>query len=192
MTPVHRMLMLAAALILAPGCLVVTVNPTYERDDLMWDPALVGAWDNVDDNSSVIIERGEWQSYRLHYVHPIETGDLTGYLTRIGKAVYLDVMPARGEDRGSFLVPVHATLRVTLEGDRLEISALSYDWFSDRLKTTKAAIPGLNVVFDEKENALITSPTSAVRAWIARQPADGRMFGATATFARRTKAIPRG
>lgn len=184
MAPVLRLLVLAAALLTATGCLVVTVHPTHDRDDLIWDPALIGSWHNADDNSSVTIERGEWQSYRLHYTHPIETGHLTGYLTRIGKARYLDLMPAKGEDRGSFLLPVHVTLRVTLEGDRLEITALSYDWFVDRLKT-KAGVPGLNVVLDEKENALIASPAGAVRAWIARQPADGKMFGASAGFTRK-------
>jgi hypothetical protein len=183
MTSVLRLAMLSAALLVAPGCLVVTIHPTHDRDALVWEPALIGSWQNADDNSALTIERGEWQSYRIHYSHPIERGDLTGYLTTIGTARYLDVMPARGEDRGAFLLPVHATLRVSLEGDRLEIAALSYDWFVDRLKT-KAGVPGLTVVFDEKENALLVSPTAKVRAWIARQPAGGGMFGASATFTR--------
>jgi hypothetical protein len=96
-------------------------------------------------------------------------------------------MPGRGEDRGSFLVPVHATLRVSLDRDRLELTALSYDWFFDRLKT-RAGVPGLAVVLDEKDNALVVAPSSAVRAWIARQPPQGRMFGASATFTRKPGA----
>jgi hypothetical protein len=180
-------LILAAALLLAPGCLVLTVHPTHDRDALLWEPGLIGEWHNADDNSSMAIERGEWQSYRIHYVHPIESGDLTGYLTTIGKARYLDVMPGRGEDRGSFLVPVHATLRVNLDGDRLEMTALSYDWFFDRLKT-KPGVPGLAVVLDEKENALIVAPTHTVRMWIARQAPAGKAFGASATFTRKPGA----
>jgi hypothetical protein len=187
MASVPRLVILAAALMLAPGCLVLTVHPTHDRDALVWDPALIGEWHNADDNSSLAIERGEWQSYRIKYVHPIETGSLTGYLTTIGKARYLDVMPGRGEDRGSFLVPVHATLRVSLDRDRLELTALSYDWFFDRLQT-RAGVPGLAVVLDEKDNALVVAPSSAVRAWIARQPPQGRMFGASATFTRKPGA----
>ena len=178
-----RLMVVVAALALAPACLVVTVNPTHDRDALVWEPGLLGTWQNADDKSSVTIERGEWQSYRIHYVHPIETGDLTGHLTTIGKARYLDLMPATGQDRGSFLVPVHLTLRVNLAGDRLEVTALSYDWFLDRVKS-RTGVPGLNVVLDEKENTLIASPASVVRGWIARQPADGGMFGASATFVR--------
>ena len=50
-------------------------------------------------NVNLEIERGEWKSYRIKYVHPVESGTLTGYLTAIGDDRFLDVMPARGEDR---------------------------------------------------------------------------------------------
>ncbi|CAN5712333.1 hypothetical protein BH24ACI5_BH24ACI5_14720 [soil metagenome] len=182
-----RVIVLAAVLLGAPGCLVLTVNPSHDRDDLVWEPGLVGTWIDGDDNASMTIEASEWQSYKIDYAHPIEKGQLTGYLTTIGKERYLDVMPARGQDHGAFLLPVHATLRLKLEGDRLELTALSYDWFFDRLKK-KAAIPGLTAVLDEKENALIVSPTAALRAWIAKQPAGARTFGASAVFTRKPGA----
>lgn len=176
--------LLIAVVLTAPGCLVLTVNPTHDRDALVWEPGLLGQWESPDDKASLTIERGEWQSYKIHYTHTIETGHVTGYLTTIGASQYLDVMPARGEDRGAFLIPVHATLRLTLSADKLELTALSYDWFFDRLRQ-KTAIPGLTAAFDEKENALIVSPTTAVRAWIAKQPAGGAAFGASAVFIRK-------
>lgn len=180
---------LAGAVAAAPGCLVLSTNPAYDdqdKDSIVWEPALVGSWQNAEDNASMRVERGEWQSYRIHYVHPIESGDLTGHITSLGAARYLDLMPARGADRGSFLVPVHAVLRVHLDGDRLELTPLSYDWFYDRLRT--GAGQGLHVVKDQKENALIVSPTSRLRSWLRAQPADGSMFGATAVFARGPKS----
>src|SRR5688500_18093739 len=142
MTSVRAVLLLLGVLC-AQGCLVLSINPAYDGDTMTWEPDLLGNWQDADDNASIQIERGEWKSYKIHYVHPTETGDVTGYLTAIGDARYLDVMPARGEDRGAFLLPVHAVLRVKLEGDRLELTPLSYDWFADRLKT-RARIPGLN------------------------------------------------
>ena len=103
-----RLLLVILAMTCAPGCLVVSLNPLYQDESIGWDASLLGSWQDVDDKSSIEIERGEWKSYRIKYVHPIETGTLTGYLTAIGDDRFLDVMPARGEDRGSFLVPVHA------------------------------------------------------------------------------------
>lgn len=181
---------LAAAILGGPGCLVLSVNPSYDGDSIGWDPALIGEWQDADDHSSMQIARGEWKSYRIHYVHPVENGDLTGYMTAIDDTHYLDVMPVAGIDRGSFVLPVHAVLRVQLEGDRLELTPLSYDWFADRLRGRTAAartapVPGLDVVLDQKENALIVSPVARLREWLRRQPSTGPMFGAAAVFMRK-------
>lgn len=187
----HRFFLAILALALSPGCLVLSVNPAYDGDTLTWEPGLLGNWQDAEDKSSIQIERDEWKSYKIHYVHPIETGDLTGYLTIIGDSRYLDVMPARGQDRGAFLIPVHAVLRVKLDGGRLELTPLSYDWFFDRLKS-RVSTPGLNVVLDQKENALIGSSTRALRDWIRRQPVHGGMFGAPAVFVKKPLGSNRG
>jgi hypothetical protein len=183
----RRLGVLTAVLLLAPGCLVLSLHPVYDDESLGWDPALVGTWVDADDNVSLRIERGEWRSYKIHYVHPIETGDVTGYLTAIDDVRYLDVMPARGEDRGAFVIPVHAVMRLDLDGDRLELTPLSYDWFFDRLQGSAGPrrVPGLDVAMDQKENALISGSTRALREWLRRQPAGGPMFGASAVFTRK-------
>lgn len=164
---------------------MLSLHPAYEDDSLGWEPALLGTWQDVDDNVSLVIERGEWRSYKIQYVHPIESGELTGYITAIGDDRFLDVMPVRGTDRGSFVVPVHALVRVQLSGDRLEVTALSYDWFFDRLRAG-ATLPRLEVTLDQKENALITSSSKQLRDWIRMQPRDGPMFGAAAVFTRKS------
>jgi len=179
-------LLFLVCLIGSPGCLVLSLSPGYDDTTIAWDRELLGDWHDADDKSSMRIERGEWRSYRVHYEHPIETGDLTGYLTIIGTERYLDVMPARGQDRGAFLVPVHALLHVRLEGDRLELTPLSYDWFADRLRAGRGIV-GLDVAMDQKENALIVSPADRIRRWLRTQPTEGPMFGAAATFVRKTE-----
>jgi hypothetical protein len=178
-----RLLMLVAALVVSPGCLVLSLNPAYDGDTIAWEPALLGSWQDAEDKASIEVERGEWRSYRIKYVHPIETGTLTAYLTAVGDDRFLDVMPARGEDRGSFLVPAHAVLRLRLDGGRLELTPVSFDWMNDRLRSGTRT-PGLDAVLDQKDNALIVSPTAALRAWLRDQPRDGPMFGAPAVFTR--------
>lgn len=176
-------LALALAIAAAPGCLVLSLNPAYDQDSIAWESDLIGNWQDAEDNAALAIERGEWRSYNVHYVHPIETGDLTAYLTAIGDERYLDLMPMRGEDHGSFLIPVHALLRVRLQGDTLELAPLSYDWFSHRLREAPG-VAGLRVSMDQKDNALIVSPTSRLRTWLRGQDPAGPVFGAPATFTR--------
>jgi hypothetical protein len=140
----RRLLTLLLALTLAPGCLVISLNPAYDGETIGWDPTLLGHWEDTEDRSSLDIERGEWKSYRLKYVHPSESGTLTAYLTSIGDERFLDVMPARGADHGSFLIPAHALFRVNLDGDRLELTPLSYDRLSEHLRS-RTPLPGLDV-----------------------------------------------
>jgi hypothetical protein len=179
-------LLVLASTVVSSGCLVLSLNPAYDETTIGWDPNLVGHWVDADDQASLQIERGEWKSYRIHYVHPIEAGDLTGYLTAVGDHRYLDVMPARGEDRGSFLIPVHALLHLRLEGDRLELRPLSYEWFNDRLRAGQPIV-GLGAALDQKENAVLISPVDRLRDWLRIQSVDGPAFGAPATFARKAR-----
>jgi hypothetical protein len=179
-----RAFLVALALACAPGCLVLSLQPAYDDGTIAWDPDLLGSWFDADDRVTMDVERSEWKSYRITYVHPIETATVTGHLTVVGDARYLDVMPARGADRGSFLVPAHAIVRVRLEGDRLELTPLSYDWFGDRLRL-REPIAGLGAVTDQKDNALIVSPTARLRGWLRGLPATGPMFGASAVFTRK-------
>jgi hypothetical protein len=184
MRPTISLFIAIASLAACSGCLVLSLQPAYDDDWLAWDPALIGSWRDADDNASLKIDAAEWRSYRLHYEHPSEKGDVTGFLTIVGDEHYLDLMPARGEDRGSFLLPAHAVLRVDLAGDELVLTPLSYDWFADRLRAGRSPGGALSAIFDQKQNALIISPTARLRAWLRSEPKDSLAWGAPATFSR--------
>ena len=172
----------ALAVVSSPACLVLSLQPAYDDDWIAWEPTLVGTWYDADDKVTLQVDAAEWRSYRLHYDHPSEKGDLTAYMTTIGDEHYLDVAPLRGEDHGSFLVPVHGVLRLTLDGDALTLTPLSYDWFADRLKARLT--PGVASVFDQKQNAVMTAGTARLRAWLRALPATSQAWGAPATFTR--------
>ena len=166
------------------GCLVLSLHPAYDDDSIAWNPDLIGSWRDADDASTLTISAAEWRSYRVEYEHPSEKGALTGYLTIVGDDRYLDVTPVRGEDRGSFLLPVHCVLRVALDGDTLTLTPLAYDVLAARLRSGRAAAPGLAAVLDDKQNVLITAPTAQLRAWLRSTPDGSSVWGAAATFVR--------
>jgi hypothetical protein len=184
--PLRRCLLAAllAAALASQACLVLSLHPAYDDDWIAWEPDLIGAWHDADDNSRLRIEAAEWRSYRVHYEHPSEKGDLTGYLTTIGDEHYLDLTPLRGEDRGSFLLPVHMVLRLSLDGDTLSLAPLSYDVLADRLHAGRPAAPGLSAVLDQKQNVLLTLSTSRLRDWLRNTPPDAPVWGPPAIFTR--------
>lgn len=184
----RRLLPLLVVLACGPGCLVLNVNPLYDEDSLSWEPELIGSWQALDDKVSLQIAEDEWKSYEIRYVHPTESGRLTGYLTIVGEHRYLDVMPVRGEERGALLVPVHAFVQVRLEGNRLHLTPLSYDWLAGRIMAGELP-DGLDATLDQKDNALLLAPTARLRAWLRRQATGTPVFGVTTTFLR-VRTVP--
>jgi hypothetical protein len=172
---------LLVAVTVSSGCLVVSLQPAYDDQSVVFDEALLGQWENAEDGERATIERGEWRSYRITYVDRTATRIFQGNLTKIGITLLLDVTEMRGADPGPLLVPVHGLIRVTIAGDTLTAARLNYDRFI-RARTQKAiGLPPSAV--DDRRNAVITEPTRELRRWLLKIPADE--FTATATFTRR-------
>jgi hypothetical protein len=163
------------------GCLVVSLQPAYDDQSVVFDEALLGKWENEEDGERATIERGEWRSYRISYSDRSSTRLFQCNLTRAGAAMVLDLTEMRGTDPGPYLVPVHGILRVMLEGDTLIVARLDYDRFM-RTRTQKGSgLPASAV--DDRRNAVITVPTRELRRWLSAAPADA--FGEPSTFVRK-------
>jgi hypothetical protein len=163
----------------------LSLHPAHDDASITWDPELIGTWVNEDDRVTAIVGRGEWRSYRIEYEHPIEKGTLTGYLTTVGPRAYLDISPVKGQDYGSFLIPVHALLRIERQADTLTVQALDYDRFA--LAAKQGGQPGLPMTIDQKQNTIVTAPTAAFRKWLKAGAVEA-MFGARAIFKRKASA----
>jgi hypothetical protein len=160
---------------------VVSLQPAYDDQSIVFDEALLGQWENAEDGERATIERGEWRSYRITYTDRTATRSFQGNLTKAGTAMLLDITEVRGADPGPFLVPVHGIVRVSVEGDTLTTARLDYDRFMRARAQKSVGLPVSAV--DDRRNAVITAPTGDLRRWLMRAPSDA--FGTPATFARK-------
>jgi hypothetical protein len=163
------------------GCLVLSLQPAYDDRSIRDDPALVGTWVDEEDKVSATLAAGEWRSFRVTFTDAFGTREFTGYLTEIDGVRVLDVMPERGKDAGPLLVPTHTLMRIAVHEDALTVEALSYDWLAPRVR--RGGVRGLTATMDQRGNVVITSPTRALRAWIAKAPPGA--FGAPARFVKK-------
>ena len=178
-----RWILAVCLAVAAPGCIVVSLQPYYRDTALTFEPRLIGLWHDADDNVTVTIGRGEWNAYRIEYAHPIEKGVLTGRLFTVGRATYLDLMPASGQDFGSFLMPIHVVLRVTIQPDAVVVAPLQYDWFDSGLR--RGTLPGtLGAARAERGQVVLTANQRVLEGWLASRPADDPAFGPETTFTR--------
>ncbi len=176
-------LAVVAISIATSGCLVLGLDRFYDEPAIIFDERLLGSWKDDDDNVTAVIERSEWRSYKIKFTHPIETGTLTGYLFKEGTSTYLDLTPVRGQDGGSFVMPGHALVRVTIAADEMTVAPLAHEWFMRALaaKTLPASLQGFR---SEREQIILAAPRAALRRWLESRTADDPAFGAAATFKR--------
>jgi hypothetical protein len=170
------------------GCVVVSLHPVYEPDGRVFDEALVGNWSEQEGGATLRIERGEWDAYRVEFRDGTQSARLTAQLTTIGSARIADLTPERGQDFGPLLLPAHGVVRVTLAEDALTIAALDYDWFERAIKTH--TLGRLGAVLDDRQNVILTAPTTALRGWLSSRLKAPAVFAEPMTFRRVTAAGP--
>jgi hypothetical protein len=165
------------------ACLVLGLDRFYDEPSITFDERLLGNWRNADDNVTVTVERSDWRSYRIQYVHPTETGALTGYLFKQGSTTYLDLVAVRGKDFGSFVVPAHELLRVTFGADSREVTVapLSFDWFAKGLADQSLAT-SLRPMKGERDQILLGATRADLQTWLKSRPAPDPAFGPDAVF----------
>jgi hypothetical protein len=171
----------ATAALLSTGCIVVSLQPVYTDDAIVFDEGLIGQWENPEDRTSAAIDRAEWRTYRIVYTERSTTLAFHGNLTRIGERLFLDLTQVRGVDEGPYLVPVHGVYRIDLEGDTLCASALDYQWFTRAM--ARKRIASLMPAFDGRRNVTLAAAPGPLREWLARAPDD--VFTTPLTFTRK-------
>lgn len=162
------------------ACLVLGLDRFYDEPSITFDERLLGNWRDADDNVTVTVERSDWRSYRIQYVHPTETGALTGYLFKQGSVIYLDLVPVRGKDFGSFVVPAHGLVRVTFGTDPREVTVapLSFDWFAKGPPERTSLRP----MKGERDQILLAASGPELHGWLKSRPATDPAFGPDAIF----------
>ncbi len=167
---------------LCPGGLVTTLQPIYDAGSLEVDDTLRGSWQSQDLGATVVVERGEWKSYRLTYTARSTSYAFVGYLTKIGDWLFLDLTPAQALEAGPLVIPAHGICRLRHEGDALSVAVLDYDHFMSAVRARK--LSGLEAALDARQNLLVTSKTDALRAWLQKNAGSVEVFREPTSFAR--------
>jgi hypothetical protein len=141
------------------------------KNNTVFDPALVGAWNSGD--AAVIVQRGDNQSYRIHWLgaedaESTETPRIVrmeGRLAQIGDQRILDLTAS---NPGAFAIPCHVFLRVRPVKDGLQIQFLDSTWIREQVKTSALA----SVVYDG--HPVLTAPAAQIEAFLLKFGLDER------------------
>ena len=145
-----KKLMLLAALCFLPGC-VVSFHPFYADTSVVPLPELAGRWDH-DDSSYERLEFAEGSEVTFFESQIGKSAPPAGVrykavYFKVGDAVFSDVWPL--ESSSALNIPVHFMYRIRLQGDRLELTPMDYDWISQEIRTGRVTLPHISRMLDD-------------------------------------------
>lgn len=143
MRKIFWILLLAAALT-NMGCVVPSLHPLFNDQELVFDPQMIGAWTD-DDDSLWVFDKTSNGAYLLTVADTHELSMFDAHLLELDSHRFLDLYPRTESDEDSFrglhLLPVHTFYKVRFEGETLLLIPMSQDWLEESIKSGVIEIP---------------------------------------------------
>jgi len=155
-----------------PTPVLLSLEAVATAQETAIDPALVGAWEDPSDSSTLcVIRRSEHSGYQIVVLAGNSPVAFQAQLFKVGDVELLDVAPA---DDNDFRIPGHAVARVWPTAGSLRWAFLDSDW----LKQHAASL----ATHDSEGKMLLLSPAADVRAFIAANGANDKAYGKETTW----------
>jgi len=125
----------SAVLVIAAGCIPLSLHPLYTDEDLTYDTGLEGVWG--DEHDRWTFEKAGENVYKL----TVENGDegpalFSAHLVQLKKYCFLDLQVSEVAGLSDFesmmLIPVHGIWQYERDGDTFRLRTLDYEWLGDR------------------------------------------------------------
>ncbi len=167
---------------LLAGCVVTSVYPFYTAKDVVFDPALLGAW--AEDGSTNAadehwrFEKAAGQAYKLTVQDKEKRTEFDTRLFKLEGRLFLDLYPRERPDNS---LPPHYLLKVTRLDPALEFTLLDYGWFKKLIENDPKTIR--HIVVPEKlgENGdgllVLTADTAELQEFILKHEQTAGAFG---------------
>lgn len=155
------------AVVVLGGC-VSSLHPVYRDEDLTFDPAILGVWQQEKSAATWEFAKLGEQEYRLTYADKDgRTGRFSAHLAEIEGMRFLDLLPeAKDVEANAFykfhLLPIHTIYQVKQTTPGLELVSLDLNWLNEYLAQHPEAIE--HVTLDGRN--VLTAPTEAVQKFV--------------------------
>ena len=176
-------------LTLLAGCVVTSVYPFYTSKDVVFDPALVGAWVEAGstntDSELWRFEKAGRQAYKLTFQENGKQTEYDSYLFKLKGRLFLDLCSREKPDNS---LALHYLLKITRLDSALEMNLLEYDWLKKLIEKDPKAIRHIIVpkkLGEEGEGDLVlTAETAELQKFILKHEKTEGAFGKTSILNR--------
>lgn len=139
-----------------------SLHPSYEKTQVIFDPALVGSWTDDTGEVRVNFAAGDGAKYDLVSIKQNSAGPrFQAYLVQLDGVLLLDVSSQVPKEEDLYL-PVHKFYRVVLIEPRLQLLRLDGNWLDRLLKANPDAIRHERT----DHGILLMAPTRELQAFV--------------------------
>lgn len=161
------------------GCYVPSIHPLYTKQDVIFNPALVGQWVEAEKGKSqwVFVQK-EDKAYGLRITQEDKKVYVfTAYLLKVGEYHYLDLFPDTEDDTNdSFLLksmlPVHTFIRIKQLTPTLDVEVMNSDGLAKMLKESPELIKHEKMPVGEKDKeeylTVLTAQPKELQAFLVK------------------------
>lgn len=126
------------------GC-VLSVNPVLKESDAVFDPQLIGSWEEISGTDRANITRGTANNYEIEYTSEGKTGKFEARLGKLGEHLILDVWaaPRKGElpdPYADILLSGHLQFFLEIGANEVALTTLDPDSLLKALKSKQVQL----------------------------------------------------
>ncbi len=168
---ITKILILIFGLSIVVGC-IPSLHPLYTEKDLVFEKALIGTWQDGDNQDSTwIFSQSGDKEYKLVYTEDGKKGEFTVHLLKIKDKMFIDFFPIEQEGLNGFyaahLVPAHSFMLVKQIEPTLQMACLNANKLKDIIQKDPKAVKH-EKLGDGDDKDVFTAPTEELQAFIMK------------------------
>jgi hypothetical protein len=175
---------------------IPSINPFYTDKDVVFDPRLLGSWQEKDKSDNPDVWKFESATNQTYLLTVTENGSKQGtfaaHLFQIKQERFLDLIPAdcnyatNQADLVSFsMFPGHLLARVSQIEPELKLALSDFDWLQKFLEKTPKALAHHR----EGDRLLLTAGTRDLQKFVLQHLGEGELFAKPDVMIRQTNVV---
>lgn len=186
----RNLIAFAIAALLVSAC-IPSVNPFYTGKDVVFDPRLVGEWQEKGNTNNPEIWKFEQSTnnmLKLTVVEQGKTGEFAAQLFRLGREQFLDLIPTdcnyatNQADLVAFsMFPGHLLVHVPQVEPELNLAFFDFDWLEKYLKQNPKALAHHR----EDDRIVLTAETRDLQKFVLKHLGTNELFKESGLMERR-------
>jgi hypothetical protein len=188
-----RNIVLIAATVLLGAC-IPSLNPFYTQKDVVFEPRLVGTWQEKEKTDEPQLWKFEEDKDKVYKLTVSEKegkqGEFEAHLFKLKEEYFLDIIATEigtnvADLTTASLIPGHLLFRILQFEPDLKLTGMDYDWLQKYLKENPKALAH----HVESDHITLTAETKDLQSFVLKHLSEGELFGKPGEMVRKDKAV---